>query len=89
VPTVVKSGSLDILETSGLVQACNGIALPPLLAVAISHTQFENIRWYVDGNTYVGCVALRTFRVDELHGGEKVARYRLSQRSPNFVNAEP
>jgi len=28
VPIVLKSGSLNLLEPSGLVQACNGIALP-------------------------------------------------------------
>ena len=28
VPTVFKSGSLNLLEPSGPVQACNGIALP-------------------------------------------------------------
>jgi hypothetical protein len=28
VPTVLKSGSLNLLETSGPVQTCNGIALP-------------------------------------------------------------
>jgi hypothetical protein len=28
VPIVSKSGSLKLLEPSGLVQACNGIALP-------------------------------------------------------------
>jgi len=27
VPTVLKSGSLNFLETSGPAQACNGIAL--------------------------------------------------------------
>ena len=27
-PTVLKSGSLNLLEPSGLVQACNGIAAP-------------------------------------------------------------
>jgi len=27
-PTVLKSGSLNLLEPSGPVQACNGIALP-------------------------------------------------------------
>jgi len=30
VPTVLKSGSLNLLEPSGPVQACNGIALPLL-----------------------------------------------------------
>jgi len=28
VPIIVKSGSLKLLEPSGPVQACNGIALP-------------------------------------------------------------
>ena len=28
VPIVLKSGSLNLLESSGPVQACNGIALP-------------------------------------------------------------
>jgi hypothetical protein len=28
VPIVLKSGSVNHLETSGPVQACNGIALP-------------------------------------------------------------
>ena len=28
VPTVLKSGSLNLLEPSGPVQACNGISLP-------------------------------------------------------------
>ena len=28
VPTVLKSGSLNLLEPSGPVQSCNGIALP-------------------------------------------------------------
>jgi hypothetical protein len=32
VPIILNSGSLNLLEPSGLVQACNGIALPlPLL----------------------------------------------------------
>ena len=28
VPTVLKSGILKLLEASGIVQACNGFALP-------------------------------------------------------------
>jgi hypothetical protein len=31
VPTVLKSGSLNLLERSGPAQACNGIALPLLV----------------------------------------------------------
>jgi len=33
VPIVLKSGSLNLLEPSGPVQACNGIALPLPLPV--------------------------------------------------------
>jgi len=34
VPIVLKSGSLNLLESSGLVKACNGIALPlPLVCL--------------------------------------------------------
>jgi hypothetical protein len=32
-PTVLKSGSLNFLETNGPVQACNGIALPLTLPI--------------------------------------------------------
>ena len=36
-PIVLKSGSLNLLETSGPVQACNGIVLPlPLQRVTIN-----------------------------------------------------
>jgi len=33
VPTVLKSGSLSLLEPSGRVQVCNGIALPNYTAL--------------------------------------------------------
>jgi len=36
VPIVLKSGSLSLLEPSGAVQACNGIALP-LTHYTVSH----------------------------------------------------
>jgi len=35
VPIVLKSGSLNLLEPSGPVQACNGIALPLLLLLLL------------------------------------------------------
>jgi hypothetical protein len=38
VPIVLKSGSLNLLEPSGLVQACNGIDLPLPLPPAINAT---------------------------------------------------
>ena len=40
-PNVLKSGSLSLLETSGPVQACNGIALPFKITV----NWFANIVW--------------------------------------------
>ena len=50
-PTVLKSGSLNLLEPSGPVQACNGIALPftayhsqrgiPAIAVLISFDKID------------------------------------------------
>jgi len=43
-PIVSKSGSLNLLEPSGPVQACNGIALPlplPLIAVKFEFDMFN------------------------------------------------
>jgi hypothetical protein len=37
VPIVLKSGTLNLLETSGPVQACNGIALPASCYRRTSH----------------------------------------------------
>jgi hypothetical protein len=40
VPNVLKSGSLNLLEPSGPVQACNGISLPlPLYFILRHHTE--------------------------------------------------
>jgi hypothetical protein len=41
VPTVLKSGNLELLEPSGLIRACTGIALPlPLqIYLHVSHKQ--------------------------------------------------
>ena len=44
VPTVLKSGSLNLLEPSGPVQACNGIALP-FTAIKASHLFLDIIRY--------------------------------------------
>jgi hypothetical protein len=45
VPIVLKSGSLNLLEPSGLVQACNWIALPfTLYEVRIRETDLHNIQ---------------------------------------------
>jgi hypothetical protein len=46
VPIVLKSGSINLLEPSGSLQACNGIALPlPLTVnkVAILFTEKKRI----------------------------------------------
>ena len=37
----LKSGSLDLLEPSGPVQACKGIALPPLLEEQVKTEGFD------------------------------------------------
>jgi hypothetical protein len=45
VPIVLKSGSLNLLELSGPVQACNGIALP------FTNGKYENINYeFVEAN---------------------------------------
>jgi len=41
VPIVLKSGSLNLLEPSGPVQACNGIALPLLCLWYNSYSWFN------------------------------------------------
>jgi len=50
VPIVLKSGILNVLELSGPVQACNGIALP---FIHIMHTirtkPFSSIGWSILG----------------------------------------
>jgi len=38
----MKSGSLNLLETSGPVQACNGIALPLLYPFVVRFSGTEN-----------------------------------------------
>jgi len=45
-PIVFKSGSLNLLEPSGPVQACSGIALPFFLPVIIVLLLFKGlVRW--------------------------------------------
>jgi hypothetical protein len=44
VPIVLKSGSLNLLEPSGPVEGCNGIALPlPYFAVIFIYGLFSNV----------------------------------------------
>ena len=43
-PIVLKSGSLNVLEASGPVQSCNGIALPlPLLIILLFNFALEYV----------------------------------------------
>jgi len=48
VPTVLKSGRLNLSEPSGLIEACNGIALPldedQCICMAISRSTFLRMR---------------------------------------------
>jgi hypothetical protein len=61
VPIVLKSGSLNLLETSGSVKVCNGIALPlplqktcafplELLTAVLNVMIFRNAQIYCDKN---------------------------------------
>jgi len=55
VPIVLKSGSLNLLEPSGPVQACNGIALPFILQT------FSVFQWGTDSDSL--CVQVRWVHV--------------------------
>jgi len=50
VPTVLKSGSLNLLEPSEPVQACNGIALP--YEILIMPASKLNILYHTDIKPY-------------------------------------
>jgi hypothetical protein len=43
VPIVLKSGSLNLLEPSGPVKACNGIALPFTIAETV---KLHRLHWF-------------------------------------------
>jgi hypothetical protein len=45
VPIVIKSGSLNVLEPSGLVKDCNGIALPLQGCHCFISVQTKNEGW--------------------------------------------
>jgi hypothetical protein len=47
VPNVLKPGRLDLLETSGPVQACNGIALPFIFYTSFSPCQHLFTKGYL------------------------------------------
>ena len=47
VPIVLKSGSLNLLEPSGPVQACNGIALPFTMLHLVGH--IKRIKPFISG----------------------------------------
>jgi hypothetical protein len=46
--TVLKSGSLNLLEPSGPVQACNGIALPVWSLLHAAFLAHRILRWLLD-----------------------------------------
>jgi hypothetical protein len=67
VPIVLKSGSLNLLEPSGPVKACNGIALPLPLPVFVT---FVVSRFFIDIMTQ--CKEEMTYpftRKVEVHAG--------------------
>ena len=54
VPIVLKSGSPNLLEPSGPVQACNGIALPLRFTVPAFNWRYWEIQWKWWGSQYSG-----------------------------------
>ena len=82
-PIVLKSGSLNLLEPSGPVQACNGIALPftKTFSVALRLTQFS-IQWVV--GFFSPCVRLSGREAGHLYlsiAGDK-KQWSLNSTSP-------
>ena len=64
VPTVLKSGSLNLLETSGPVQACNGTALPSRQLRAgflLSNHRFYNTWQHV--STWYSIIKRRRYKI--------------------------
>ena len=56
-PNVFKSGSLNLLETSGPVQACNGIGLP--LPLHAEETEAEGVLVF-QRNSLLGAIYIAT-----------------------------
>ena len=102
-PTVLKFGNLNLLETSGPVQACNGIALtlcftvvlPPLLHTHISLSNYMCHSPYRAAHCYI-----RHIRRHDAKSGPTImvegggifqkaacASYLLSNTSICFVNS--
>jgi hypothetical protein len=56
---VLKSGSLNLLEPSGPVQVCNGIALPFLLNSFVIHVAISEIKLVLfDGHNPIFLIQL-------------------------------
>jgi len=61
VPIVLKSGSLNLLEPSGPVQACNGIALPlplPLPTLRNRKLNMLSLKMNEESYCHVVCATL-------------------------------
>jgi hypothetical protein len=43
-PIVFKSGSLNLLQTLGPIQACNGIALPLALLLPMAYVRMKTVQ---------------------------------------------
>jgi len=72
-PIVMKSGSLNLLETSGPVQACNGIALPFTFKSYVAN----NVIYSTDTaaiNSYETDVYVKHFIVQLMHTNYKILR---------------
>ena len=67
-PVVLKSGSFNLLEPSGPVQACNGIALPFILDILkLSLISYEELQCSVDVYCVVMLCAARNIELPTLY----------------------
>jgi hypothetical protein len=80
VPIVLKSGSLNLLEPSGPVKACNGIALPfTLILLQIAEEDVKNKGYYIFD--YIG--------VKLEFSAETVFRIKICDAEPRNVYVVP
>ena len=81
VPIVLKSGTLNLLETSGTAQACNGIALP---FIFIAVRSFNNL-FFVKASDLSN--TLREYRVVRLKVNASLPNGRDTHCNSDTVNS--
>jgi hypothetical protein len=92
VPVVLKSGSFNLLEPSGAVKACNGIALLlPLLHFMMEHGDFFTAlyRKKMLGSRKTGFMSRTGINNKRNHSEKKMSAcpYKISSKSINAMRA--